>query len=151
MTYGWEFDPATGSFVGGFTLGFTVAIDETKCPVPGSCSDINAEDQIFPGTVPPGSQTASVALTTNGTPASATISLNNTALGNTIGDAFFTGATSIAKAITVSGLSPSQPLLSYQSRVTETVVPEPVTFSLMGISLLSVGVIVRRWTHKKAN
>jgi hypothetical protein len=150
MTYGWEFSVAGGAFVGGFTLGYTVAIDETKCPVPGGCTDVNSEEQIFPGTVPPGTQAASVALTSNGSPSSTVISLDNMMLGNTIGDAFFTGSTSITKLATVTGISPSQPLLSFQSRVTEavTVVPEPLTFSLMGIGLLSLGTMIRRCTRK---
>ncbi|HKE28690.1 MAG TPA: hypothetical protein VKB88_40345, partial [Bryobacteraceae bacterium] len=56
MTYGWEFSTPSGGFIGNFTLGFTVSINEALCPVAGECTDVNAEHQIFPGTSPPGTQ-----------------------------------------------------------------------------------------------
>ena len=144
MTYGWEFAPITGGFIGNFVLGFTVAIDETKCPVPGACTDVNAEHQIFPGTAPSGTQAMSVVDTSNGSPASQTISLNNLTLAGTIGEAFFSGTTSVTTVATSSGISAAQPLLSYQTRVTEQVVPEPTAASLIGIGLLSLGFVRRR-------
>lgn len=147
MTYGWEFSPVTGGFIGNFTLGFTVSVNEALCPVVNACSIVNSEHQIFPGTAPPGTQGMSVVDTSNGTPGSETTSLNNLTLAGTIGLATFSGATTITTMATSSGITATQPLLSYQSRVTEAVSPEPITFSLMGISLLGLGMI-RRHSRK---
>jgi hypothetical protein len=150
MTYGWEFAPMTGAFVGGFSLGFSVTIDQTKCPIAGACTAVSAEEQIFPGTAPVSMQAMSVVETSNGSPATQTVSLSNLALGDTTGLASFSGATAVMKMATASGISSTQPLLSFQSRLTETLVtvPEPMTFSLVGICVLGLGIMVRRHTHK---
>jgi hypothetical protein len=51
--------------------------------------------------------------------------------------------------VMATGLSASQSLLSFESDVRESSVPEPMTLSMMGLGLLGLGVMRRRQQGKK--
>jgi hypothetical protein len=129
-----------------FALGFTVAVEPTKCSIYAITSP---GEQLFAGTGPPGSQAISVNVGV-GTPS--TILFNNTTFaGNTGGNVISPGVLTLTKTATSSGITNLAPLLSFDSDVRQTItttIPEPVTLSLVGISLLGLGYMGRRRGHK---
>jgi hypothetical protein len=109
------------------------------CP---TCLITSASEQIFPGNSPPGPDAVSVALSSGPSP----VVVNNASFGNNTNGSTFPGVTVLSKVATSSGITGSAPLISFESDVRQTnnVIPEPATLSLMGISLLGLGLMRRR-------
>jgi len=144
QTYGWTFQSAAGSFTNNFSLMYTVSVNTAVC---ATCAITSTAEQMFAGTAPGAGQThvISVAMSTGPTP----IVLNNlTFAGNTNGSTFG-GVPTFTKMVMATGLSASQSLLSFESDVRESSVPEPMTLSMMGLGLLGLGVMRRRQQGKK--
>jgi hypothetical protein len=142
LTFGWHF---LGLWTDNFELKYTVSELPAVCP---SCQFFVVEEQQFPATQPVGPQAISVIETAVPSIPGSPVMLNNATLGGNTNDAFVpSGVVSISKDATTSGLSTAFPLLSFQSDVRE-IVPEPVTLSLMGISLLGLSFIGWRRAQK---
>ena len=140
LTYGWTFTSATGAFLGNFTLGYTVTVIASLCP---TCVITSDTEQLLAGNAPPGPVSISVAESAGLSP----ITIDNATFGDNTNGNSFAGVTTLTKLATTSGISATTPLLSFESDVRQTVlgtVPEPATFSLMGIALLGVGLVRRR-------
>ena len=79
------------------------------------------------------------------------LTLNLTFAGNTGGDVISPGVLTLTKTAASSGLKNNTPLFSFGSDVLETnsiTIPEPVTLSLMGISLVGLSFIGWHRAHK---
>jgi hypothetical protein len=148
LTYGWTFTSASGSFQGNFILTYTVTVLTAGSGSCAACLITSSQEQIFAGNPPPGPVTVSVAETAGISP----IIVSNASFGNnTNGDAF-TGVLSLTETATTSAITSLVPLLSFESDVRQTSVssvPEPATFGLIGISLLSLGLLRRRSSKNK--
>jgi len=146
LTFGWLFFPSGGAvFMDNFELKYSVSELPAVCAF---CQIFVTEEQLFPGTQPPGPQAISVLEMALPAIPGSPVKLDNLSLAGNTGDALVPpGVLSISKDATTSGISAAFPLIQFVSDVRE-VVPEPVTFSLMGISLLGLSFIGWRRAQK---
>lgn len=136
LTYGFSFSSSTGSFVGNFVLGFTVGINTAICP---TCLITSTAEQLLAGTGPPGTVSISVAESAGPSP----VLISNASFGaNTNGSTIAPGVLTLTKSATATGISSSNPLLSFESDVRQTnTIPEPGTFLLLGGALLGLSAL----------
>jgi hypothetical protein len=140
LTAGWSFTSATGAFDGNFDLGFSVAVIPAVCPF---CTIVSAIEQILAPTVGPlQTQAVLVALTPGGSNNPVKLDTQNFGdLSN--GSNYAPGVLAVVKAASTSGIDGTHPLISFESSVNQSAIPEPVTLSLMGMGLLGLSFI--RW------
>ena len=138
---GFTFTAAGGSFMGNFFLGFTILVIPDTPPCPATCLITSTFEQLNAGQLPPTPQSVTVAYSPG---TIAPISLNNLTFAGNTGGATFAGITAMSKNVSTVGISATSPLISFESDIHETVIPEPVTLSLMGAGLLALGFLRRR-------
>jgi hypothetical protein len=147
LLFGWSFTSETGAFDGNWELKYDVSVITSgagSCP---TCTIVAAAEQMFPGTTPIGPQAISV---NEGGGSPPIVMLNNLSFGgNTNGNLFVPGVVMVSKDATATGISSAFPLISFESDVRQVnTIPEPVTLSLMGISLLGLSFIGWRRVQK---
>jgi hypothetical protein len=135
----------------GFSLAYTITVDEAACAAlngPGfTCSITGAQGQFQ------GALNSNAAIMTDVFVPGGTISLDGVSTGDNTADLNLTPQPITAVNVKISGISASRtdPIDSFGLDVYQTVspdsrsvVPEPATFVLMGVGLLSFGLFPRR-------
>ena len=138
---GWSFGPAHG-WTTGFTLGFTVSVTPTNAL--GVTAITNTVDQIFAGIVGPtnliaASDMETAAVSPNPLTMAATTVGGETAQSNPY-------ALALVDTSTIVNV-PGGNLSNYEQVFYSTSIPEPVTFVLIGSSLVGLA-FLRRRLHK---
>jgi PEP-CTERM motif len=160
--HGWGFTLSTGSWTNDFNLSYNIAVDvnpaDPLCTTTGpgvNCSAPNqriflVKDQINSGQNPNTSQMNDIETVTNPAGQVFTLNTNGTATppaSNETGQAVFSPIAISINTDSTLLLGGGQ-LTSYEQQWFEksntAVVPEPATFSLMGLGLLSAGFFGRK-------
>lgn len=126
-----------------FTYGFTVMVDTSICP---NCVISQIQQNMQTGAQIPNGSTGGNTINNGGVFSPATTN------GLTVGgqNALAAGLTQTSYAVgfsfnpTGNGGQPAGTFLNLDDVITQSSVPEPVTFSLMGIGLLGLGLLRKR-------
>jgi hypothetical protein len=119
----------------GFTLTYTVTIDTNLC---AACR-IFAAQGAFQGALAPNTAAMTMALSGAGT-----VNLNDLTTNANTQQIFFPQITTTNVTITGTGASTSAPIDTFGLDVYQTSIPEPISMSLTGLGLLSLGIFGRR-------
>jgi len=141
--FGIQLQSATTVWTSGFTLSYTIVVDQPSCValygVGSNCAIIAAQGA-FQGALAPNSAALTDVLTPGGT-----ISLNDLTTGANTLQIGFSPVTSTSVTMTATGESSSAPIDGFGLDVYQTsAIPEPVTMSLTGLGLLGLGIFGRR-------
>lgn len=142
-TFGLQFtSDLAAAWSTGFTLSFNIAIDQTACLSlygSGACVITGTQDQMQGGAAGSSDTAALSVLHTTG----GTVTLNALSTNDETGQILGLNQTTMADTFTGTA-SGSWPITQFGTEVFQTAVPEPVTFSLMGIGLLGIGLLRKR-------
>jgi len=146
--YNLSLDTGSAPITTGFTLSFTVTVDPTVC---AACVIIQNVDQMFTQQVGTGTQipNASTATITTSTGSPSSITLDAGGVGANETKLVSVGNTTEAISFQYSpdgipGNGPAGQLSGLTIGISQSAVPEPMTFSLMGAGLLGLGLLRKR-------